>query len=110
MRLTNEERTQIANELKAFGTSMNLSEDQKTTLQGYLTEAHERVQAYRQDNPNASREDLATKIADNRAGIRERLVQLLTPDQLSKWDAEIAKAKDLLRHTVANGQAGVESL
>ena len=102
MQLTNEERTQIANELKAFGTSMNLSENQKTTLQGYLTEAHERVQAYRQDNPNASREDLATQIADNRAGIRERLVQLLTPEQLGKWDAEIAKAKDFLVQRAAS--------
>ena len=31
------------------------------------------------------------KIAENRAAIRERLTKSLTPEQRTKWDAEVAK-------------------
>jgi len=31
-----------------------------------------------------------------RAEIRERVEKFLNPDQLSKWDAEVAKAKEFL--------------
>jgi protein CpxP len=101
MSLTSEQRDTIATELKSLVSSLNLSDDQKQRLQGFMTEASEKVQEYKQQNPNASREDLLKKVAENRTAIRQRLVNFLTPDQLSKWDAEISKAKEFLGQKLA---------
>lgn len=101
MSLTPEQMNNIATELKSLVSSLNLSDDQKQRLQGFMAEASEKVQEYKQQNPNASREDLLKKVAENRAAIRQRLVNFLTPDQLSKWDAEISKAKEFLGQKLA---------
>ena len=99
--LSPEELGQVAEELKRFATSLNLSDDQKQRLQGFLTDAREKVQAYKKDNPNASPQDLLKQLATNRTALRERLVNFLNPDQLTKWDAEVAKAKEFLGHKMA---------
>ena len=101
MSLTSEQRDTIATELKSLVSSLNLSDDQKQRLQGFMTEASEKVQEYKQQNPNASKEDLLKKVAENRSAIRQRLVNFLTPDQLNKWDAEISKAKEFLGQKLA---------
>ena len=101
MPLTVEQRDTIATELKGLVSSLNLSDDQKQRLQGFMTEASEKVQEYKQQNPNASKEDLLKKVAENRTAIRQRLVDFLTPDQLKKWDAEISKAKEFLGQKLA---------
>jgi len=96
MSLTPELRDKVTSELKQFASSLNLSSDQKQKVQDFLSSAYERVQEYKQQNPSASREDLMRKIAENRDSIRQRLVSFLTPEQLTKWDSEVAKAKDFL--------------
>jgi len=101
MPLTNEQRTAIATELRSIVTSLNLSEDQKQRLQTFMTEASEKVEAYKQQNPNASREDLVKKVAENRTAIRQRLENFLTPDQLTKWDTEMSKVKEFLGQKLA---------
>ena len=101
MPLTVEQRDTIATELKSLVSSLNLSDDQKQRLQGFMTEASEKVQEYKQQNPSASKEDLLKKVAENRTAIRQRLVDFLTPDQLKQWDAEISKAKEFLGQKLA---------
>jgi uncharacterized protein (DUF885 family) len=101
MPLTPDQRNAIANELKTFGASLNLSDDQKQRLQTFMTEASEKLQEYKQQNPNASKEDLLKKLSDNRAQIRQRLQNFFTPEQLSKWDAEVSKAKEFLGQKMA---------
>jgi len=101
MPLTPDQRNAIANELKSFGASLNLSDDQKQRLQTFMTEASEKLQEYKQQNPNASKEDLLKKLADNRAQIRQRLQNFFTPEQLTKWDAEVSKAKEFLGQKMA---------
>ena len=101
MPLTSEQRDTIASELKRFGTDLSLSDDQKQKLQTFMTEASEKLAEYKQQNPNASREDLIKKAAANRAAIRERLVSFLNPEQLTKWDAEVSKAKEFLGQRIA---------
>jgi predicted HTH transcriptional regulator len=88
-------------ELKKFSTDLNFSDDQKQKLQTFLSEAYEKVHEYKQQNPNATREDLMKKVADNRTAIRQRLVNFLTPEQLTKWDAEVTKAKEFLGQKIA---------
>jgi hypothetical protein len=101
MPLTQEQRSMVVDELKRFATDLSLSEDQKQKLQDFLSEASEKLQEYKQQNPNASREDLIRKVADNRSMIRQRLISFLTPEQLNKWDAEAAKAKEFLGQKLA---------
>ncbi|HXZ81535.1 MAG TPA: hypothetical protein VEG30_16530 [Terriglobales bacterium] len=101
MPLTPEQRDAVASELKRFGGELNLSEDQKQKLHTFMAEASEKLHDYKQQNPNASREDLIKKVSENRAAIRQRLVNFLTPEQLTKWDAEVAKAKEFLGQKLA---------
>jgi len=99
--LSPEEREKVAEELKQFATSLNLSDDQKQKLQSFLTDAREKIQAYKKDNPNASPQDLLKQVAANRSALRERLVNFLSPEQLTKWDAEVSKAKEFLGQKMA---------
>jgi periplasmic protein CpxP/Spy len=101
MPLSPDLRDAVASELKRIGSTLNLSDDQKQKVQAFLTEAQEKVQEYRQQNPNASQADVLQRLADNRAAIRQRVVGILTPDQLTKWDSEVAKARDFLGQKLA---------
>ena len=96
MDLDPELRDKLTGELRQFATSLNLSEDQKNKLREFLSSAYEKAQEYKQQNPGASKEDIIRKIAENRDSLRQRLVNFLSPEQLSKWDSGVAKAKDFL--------------
>jgi len=99
--LTQQEREVVTTELKKIGADLNLSEEQKQKVQRFMTEASEKVQEYKEQNPDASREDLVRKIAENRTSIRQRLEDFLTPEQLGKWDSRVATAKEFLGHKLA---------
>ena len=101
MQLTNEQVDAVVAELKRIGGDLNLTDEQKQKLQAFMTEASERVQEYKQQNPNATRGEIAQKVLENRAALRQRLVNFLTPEQLAKWDGEIAKAKEFLGNKLA---------
>jgi periplasmic protein CpxP/Spy len=100
--MTPDELNNIAVELKRLGSELNLSNQQKEGLKIFLTEKYEKLQEYRKENPNISKEDVAQYIAKNRSAGREKLEKFLTPEQLTKWDAEIAKAKDFLSTRAAS--------
>lgn len=101
MTLTPEIREKVAGEVKRFATDLNLSDDQKQRISNFLAEAHEKVEEYKEENPDASREDIIKRVAANRTAIRERLVSFLTPEQLTKWDAGVANAKEFLGQKMA---------
>jgi hypothetical protein len=97
MGLTAEQREQVATDVKRLaGDLKNLTDEQKEKLQAALAEARERVGEYLKNNPNATRDDIIAKVKANRDEIRQRVVNFLTPEQLSKWDSEVAKAKEFL--------------
>jgi protein CpxP len=96
MNLTAEQREQVASELKRFAGDLNLTDDQKQKLHDALAEAREKVGDYLRANPNTTKADIIAKVKANRDEIRQRVVKFLTPDQLSKWDSEVAKAKEFL--------------
>jgi periplasmic protein CpxP/Spy len=99
--MTPEDLNTITTELKRFGTELNLTDAQKEQLKTFLTEKYQKLQEFRQQNPNASKDDLTRNLATIRSAGREKLKRFLTPDQLTKWDAEIAKAKDFLGQRAA---------
>jgi periplasmic protein CpxP/Spy len=96
MSLTSAEREHVATELKQFARDLNLSNEQKEKLQTAMAEAREKIEEYVKKNPNTTRADIISKVKARRTEIRERVEKFLTPDQLSKWDAEVAKAKEFL--------------
>ena len=84
MSLTAEERDAVVSELKRIAASLNLSDEQKQKVQAFMTEASEKLKEYKEQNPNATPQDLIKKLHDDRAALRQRLVDFLTPEQL-KW-------------------------
>jgi periplasmic protein CpxP/Spy len=101
MNLNNEEREQVATELKRFAGDLNLTDDQKEKLRVALTEAREKIAEYMQQNPNTTKADIIGKVVANRDAIRQRVVNFLSPEQLKKWDDEKAKAKEFLGQKLA---------
>lgn len=101
MNLSPEEREEVTTELKRFASDLNLTDDQKEKLQVALTEAREKIAEYVQQNPNTTKADVISKVVANRDAIRQRVVSFLSPEQLKKWDAERAKAKDFLGQKIA---------
>ena len=100
--MTPDELNNIAVELKRLGSELNLSDQQKDQLKTFLTDKYEKFQEYKQHNANVSKDDVAQYRAKNRSAGREKLEKFLTSEQLSKWDAEIAKAKDFLSTRAAS--------
>jgi predicted HTH transcriptional regulator len=101
MSLSNLEREEVAIELRRFASDLNLTDDQKEKLRVALMEAREKIAEYMQQNPNTTRADVISKVVANRDAIRQRVVNFLSPEQLEKWDAEKAKAKDFLGQKIA---------
>ena len=96
MSLTVDEREQVATELKRFARDLNLSDEQKEKLSASLAEAREKIGEYMKNNPGTTRSDVIAKVKAHRDEIRQRVVKFLTPEQLTKWDSEIAKGKEFL--------------
>ena len=69
--MTPEDLRTIATELKRFGKELNLSQAQKGQLKTFLTEKYQKLQEFRQQNPNASKDDLTRHLATTRSAGRE---------------------------------------
>src|SRR5690349_19527629 len=92
----------VDTELKRFGADLNLSDVQKSQLKTALERAQERLEDIRANNPDVTRADVIAKLKEVRDSLRERVVNFFTPEQLAKWDAEVAKAKTFLGYTMQN--------
>jgi DNA-binding MurR/RpiR family transcriptional regulator len=90
----------LESELRRFATDLNLSDAQKTQLKTTLENAQTRLEEIRAQNPDLTRADVIAKIVAQRDSVRQRVVDFFTPEQLAKWDAEIAKAKTFLGFAV----------
>ena len=94
--LSPEAKQAVATELKRIAGDLNLSDDQKSKLQTALEGAREKIDEIRKANPDLTSADVIAKLKSVRVTARERLVQFLTPEQLGKWDSEMAKARSFL--------------
>ena len=96
MTMTVEQREQVATELKRFAADLNLSNEQKEKLQSALAEGRERVGEYLKTHPNTTKAEIVSKVKEHRGEIHDRIAKFLNPEQLGKWDNEVAKAKEFL--------------
>jgi Spy/CpxP family protein refolding chaperone len=90
----------VETELKRFAADLNLSDAQRTQLKSVLEKGRERLDEVREKHPDATKADLIAKLREARGSLREQVVKFLTPEQLTKWDAEVAKAKAFLGHAL----------
>ena len=98
----NDEQAQaIRNELKRIGGELNLSDEQKTKLHERMAFAAGRLHEYKKSHPDVTRQDVINALRSHRTELREGLERFLTPEQLKKWDAEAAKAKEFLGFAAA---------
>jgi periplasmic protein CpxP/Spy len=96
MNMTAEYREQVATELKRFAAGINLTEEQKEKLHAALAEGREKVGEYVKTYPNTTKAEIMAKVKEHRGEIHERVAKFLNPEQLGKWDTEVAKAKEFL--------------
>jgi Spy/CpxP family protein refolding chaperone len=96
--MTTEVKTKIVDEVKRFAADLNLSDSQKAQLQAAFERAEDRIEEIRKQNPDVNRADVIKKLVGARDQIREHVVKFLTPEQLTKWDAEMSKARTFLGH------------
>jgi hypothetical protein len=96
MHLNDEAREAIKNEVVRFAQDLHLSDDQKSKLKSALENAREKIEDFREHRPDMSKLEVIAKVKEARGPLRERVTAFLTPEQLAKWDAEIAKAKTFL--------------
>ena len=101
MNLTAEQVDGIKSELKRIGGELNLSDEQKTKLHERLTSAAEKLHEYKQSHPNVTRDDIIKAVVSHKAELRARLESFLTPEQLKKWDTEVAKSREFLGFAAA---------
>ena len=96
MTMTTEQREQVATELKRFAGDLNLTEQQKEKLQATLAEEREKVGNYLKSHHNTTKAEIVAQVKEHRTEIHQRVAAFLNPEQLSKWDSEVAKAKEFL--------------
>lgn len=82
----------VAAELKRFGADLNLTDAQKAQAKTAFEAASAKVAEFQKSGKTLSKEEVAAM----HTTLRTKLVAFLTPEQLTKWDAEMAKAKTFL--------------
>jgi periplasmic protein CpxP/Spy len=75
-------KSRIEDEVRRIATELNLSDAQKAQMRSALENAEGKLDT-----------EAPGKVRDS---IREQVTKILTPQQLQKWDAEMAKAKTFL--------------
>jgi hypothetical protein len=85
--MTPEVRSRIEDEVRRFATELNLSDSQKAQLRTAF------------ENPEAELDE-DTPPQEVRDSIRKQVTKILTPQQLTKWDAEMSKARTFLGHAI----------
>ena len=85
--MTPDVRSRIEDEVRRFSADLNLSEAQKTQLKTAFENAEAKL-------------DQSTPVGKVRDLIREQVAKILTPQQLTKWDAEMSKARTFLGHAI----------
>jgi protein CpxP len=89
-------REQVATEFKRFAADIDLTEEQKEKLQAALADGREKVGDYLKAHPSTTKAEIVAKVKEHRVEIHQRVASFLNPEQLGKWDNEVAKAKEFL--------------
>jgi Spy/CpxP family protein refolding chaperone len=93
--LSSDQTKKLTDELTRFKNDLALSPEQVSKMKPILGEQMSQLQELK-SSPGLSKQDKIAKFNDIRKAGYEQIKQVLTPEQLTKWDAEMAKAKKFL--------------
>ncbi len=82
----------VTNELKRIVAELNLTDAQKEQAKPAIEAIQHKIAEYKASGKTPTHEEVAAW----RASFREKLVKFLTPEQLKKWDSEVARAKTFM--------------
>jgi hypothetical protein len=85
--MTPDVKSRIEDEIRRFATDLNLSDPQKAQLRTAFENAENKL-------------DEGTPFQKVRDSIREQATKILTPQQLTKWDDAMSKARTFLGHAI----------
>jgi Spy/CpxP family protein refolding chaperone len=85
--MTPDVKSRIEDEIRRFATDLNLSDPQKAQLRTAFENAETKL-------------DEGTPFQKVRGSIREQATKILTPQQLTKWDDAMSKARTFLGHSI----------
>ena len=91
-----QEQEAVAVELKRIAAELILSDAQKSQAKMAIENARVKIAEYKRSGKTPTKEEVTAW----RTNFRAKLVAFLTPEQLTKWDAEVAKAKTFMGQTV----------
>ena len=91
----------IDDEIKRFSDVMNVSTDQKEDLIHFLRDNYAQLLNFMRRNPGVSRNDLFQRLDIIRSAGQAELAEFLSPEQLTIWDSEMAKASKVLSQKLA---------
>jgi periplasmic protein CpxP/Spy len=86
--------------VEAFRSRSESNRRPKDTVEDRAGKCPRKLDEVRKNNPDISKADIVAKVKEARGPLRERVEAFLTPEQLTKWDAEVAKAKAFLGYSV----------
>ena len=93
-----------ATELRKLDEELNLSDVQREQIRMQLADCQASLEEFIRQNPNASRKAVIQRVALLRRSMRDEALRFLTPQQLRRWDAAVAKSREFL------GQSTVSSI
>ena len=82
----------VTTELKRIVAELNLTDAQKEQAKPAIEAAQKKIAEYKASGKTPTPQEVAAW----RANFREKLVKVLTPEQLRTWDAEVAKARTFM--------------
>jgi hypothetical protein len=85
--MTPDVKSRIEDEIRRFAADLNLSDPQKAQLRTAFENAETKL-------------DAGTPFQKVRDSIREQATMILTPQQLTKWDGAMSKARTFLGHAI----------
>ena len=85
--MTPDVKNRIEDEIRRFTTELSLSDPQKAQLRTAFENAETKL-------------DDGTPFQKVRDSIREQVTKILTPQQLTKWDDAMSKARTFLGHAI----------
>ena len=88
-------------EIERLSNAMALSDDQKQKVLQFLRNEWSQLLAFLQRNPGISRGELFQRLQIIHSSGRAQIAAFLSPEQLTTWDDETAKAMERLSQKLA---------
>ena len=98
--LTSAQQKKVIDELKKLGGDLNLTSAQKDQMRSILGDEVSQMDGVR-NNTGLSKAEKRAKMMDIRTAQHAKIANVLSPDQLTKWEQEVSKYKKSIEGAAA---------